>query len=129
MVDYHVIVLLCISVYQCLPSLLCTIFNVSVIFGCSVSNTLLNQLDALLPSGTQGQQRRRMGMYSHLLDKIFPMKHNCLLKLLLVFFGNSYLDELLPQPFVLSCYIIVVIDKYGEDNRNFTIYRSHKRVE
>ncbi|XP_048230256.1 SAGA-associated factor 29 homolog A isoform X2 [Ricinus communis] len=30
-------------------------------FGCSVSNLLLVQLDALLPSGPPGQQRRRVG--------------------------------------------------------------------
>lgn len=31
-------------------------------FACSVSNLLLSQLDALLPSGPPGQPRRRMGM-------------------------------------------------------------------
>ena len=34
------------------------------LFGCSVSNHLLAQLDALLPSApTPGQQRRRIGVW------------------------------------------------------------------
>ena len=34
----------------------------SIVLGCSVSNMLLNQLDALLPSGPSGQPRRRIGL-------------------------------------------------------------------
>ena len=32
------------------------------LFGCSISNQLLGQLDALILTGPPGQQRRRIGM-------------------------------------------------------------------
>ncbi|XP_062151492.1 SAGA-associated factor 29 homolog A isoform X2 [Alnus glutinosa] len=35
--------------------------EVSILLGCSVSNMLVSQLDALLPSGPPGQPRRRIG--------------------------------------------------------------------
>ena len=34
----------------------------SIVLGCSISTILLNQLDALLPSGPPGQPRRRIGL-------------------------------------------------------------------
>lgn len=43
-------------------SMFCTLNNSQYLLGCSVSNLLLSQLDALLPSGPPGQPRRRIGL-------------------------------------------------------------------
>ena len=55
--------LICVWVYVFSPGWkLCIISGSQYRIWCSVSNSLISQLDGLLPSGPQGQPRRRIGL-------------------------------------------------------------------
>lgn len=48
--------------------------TLNIVFGCSISNLLVSQLDALLPPGPPGQPRRRLGL-SQICDDWICLSH------------------------------------------------------
>jgi len=62
-------------------------------FGCSISNLLINQIDALLPTGPQGQTRRRIGL-SQICDKYICLSFETLSPLLLKLIHLAFIHKI-----------------------------------